>query len=346
MSRIKIEEPKFVGTMSTINLISALNWYHQNKESKDAQKYIQDYAKKNKISGRINTSKSYLTLGWLCRIVLNGNTLDEKSNRYIQTNIKKIMEKEVVVEEEVATTVTVSIQDRVREKVAEIAGELEGSIDDYIISKCKDNKSPFAIMQDKAKGMHANRIVEVFKKRRAEFDEVLHTKDNELRNAYSMSKPELKKIIAYIDQIIMDALKIAGEAKATRKPRKRKQKTASQLTAKVKYCVQSDEYKLKSIDPKEIIGATQLWVFNTKTRKLGVYHAMDMSGLAIKGTTITGFSEMKSVQKTLRKPEAILPDIVKGGKVFMRNVMESIRATEGKLTGRLNDDTILIRATK
>lgn len=346
MSRFKIEEPKYTGTMSSIELINALNWYHQNKENKDAQKYIQDYAKKNKIIGRINTSQSYLTLGWLCRISMNGNDIGDKAKEYINKNIQKTLEKEVVEIVETAPGVTFNIQERMREKVGEIAGEIEGAIDDYIESGFKENKSPFAIMQDKAKGMHANRIVDIFKKRRAEFDEVLHTKDSELRDAYSFNKTELKKMVAYLDQIIMDALKIAGEAKATRKPRKRKQKTPGQLTAKVKYCVQSDEYKLKSIDPKEVLGAAQLWVFNTKTRKLGVYHALDKSGLSIKGTSITDFSEMKSVQKTLRKPEKLLPEVVKGGKVFMRNVMESIRAAEGKLTGRLNEDIVLVRTMK
>ena len=243
-------------------------------------------------------------------------------------------------------TTVINIQTRMREKVAEIAGELEGAIDDYIESGFSETKSPFAIMQDKAKGMHAGRIVDIFKKRRIEFDEVLHTKDVELKDAYSFNKTQLKKIVAYIDQIIVDAMKIIGDSKATRKPRKRKQKTADQIVSKVKYCVESTEYKLKSIEPKEIIGVSQLWVFNVKTRKLGVYHALDASGLNIKGTTITGFSEMKSVQKTLRKPENMLPEVVKGGKVFMRNVMDTIRATEAKLNGRLNEDTVLIRTMK
>lgn len=342
--RFKVEEPKFKTTMTSIQMISSLNWYHQNKESKDAQKYIQDYAKRNKITGKLNTSQSYLTLGWLCRMSCNGNDIGQKGIDYINKNI---LGDSVDVEvKEKDTTNPINIQTRMREKVAEIAGEIEGSIDEYIESDFSEMKSPFAIMQDKAKGMHASRIIEIFKKRRAEFDEVMHTKDAELKNAYSFSKSELKKLVAYMDLIIVDAMKIVGESKATRKPRKRKQKSADQLVSKVKYCVESTEFKLKSIDPKEIIGVSQLWVFNVKTRKLGTYHALDASGLNIKGTTITGFSEMKSIQKTLRKPEKMLPEIVKGGKVFMRNVMETIRAAEGKLTGRLNDDTILIRVMK
>ena len=345
MSRFKIEEPMFSGQMTNIDIIKTLNWYHQNKENKDAQKYIQDYAKKHKIAGQINTTQSYLTLGWLCRISMNGNDIGDTANEYIKQNIKSTIQKKIeVVETE--SQPTFNIQDRMREKVAEIAGEIEGAIDDYFLSDFKESKSPFSIMHDKAKGMHANRIIEIFKKRRVEFDDVMHTKDTELRDAYAMNKTQLKKMIAYVDLIITDAMKIANEAKVTRKPRKRKQKSASELVSKIKICAGSEEYKIKSIDPKEVVGSSQLWVFNVKTRKLGVYHALDASGLSIKGTTITGFSEMKSVQKTLRKPENILPEVVKGGKVFMRTVMESIRATEGKLTGRLNSDTILLRTMK
>mgnify|MGYP006288644397 CR=1 FL=1 len=89
-----------------------------------------------------------------------------------------------------------------------------------------------------------------------------------------------------------------------------------------------------------------MWVFNVKTRKLGVYHALDSQGFGVKGTSLTNFSEMKSVQKTLRKPEAILPDVVKGSKVFLRNVMDSVNSKATSLTGRLNSDTILVKIIK
>jgi hypothetical protein len=55
---------------------------------------------------------------------------------------------------------------------------------------------------------------------------------------------------------------------------------------------------------------------------------------------------MKSVQKTLRKPEAILPEILKGSKVFLRNVIDTIKAKESCLNGRLNRDTILLKVIK
>ena len=341
-------EPKYEKLESQSEIATALNWYQSNKDTKDAVKYISDYAKKNKIKGRLDTSKVFTTTGFLCRIVTNGTIVSDEFKATLESNLKSVftMEpaKEVVVEK---TTPTVTIQDRINEKVSEIIGELEGAIDEFIITGCKVTRDPYGEMYATTKGMHTPRIIEWAKKRRQEYDEVLNTDDEQLKEGYSnFSRNELKKLVAYCDSIITAAMKIAEESKAGRKPRKRKSKTPEQLVTKLQYLKSSDEYKLESQDPKQIIGATSLWVFNVKTRKLGVYHALDSQGFGVKGTSLTNFSEMKSVQKTLRKPEAILPDVVKGAKVYLRNCIESVNSKASGLTGRLNSDTILIKIIK
>jgi hypothetical protein len=317
-------------------------------ENKDAQRYIQEYAKKHNIEGKLNTKKSYLTLAWLCRMQMNGNDIDHGVN-YIKKEIEDVMQEEVEEPEvKVETGPVITIQDRIREKVSECVGELEGQIDELVESAFKANVSPYAIMHTMdIKGIHANRVIDAFKIKRQEFDEVMNTDDKELKEGYSnFKKIELKKLVAYCDQVIMDGLKIAGAATKSRKPRKRKEKTPDQLVAKMKLCVEFAELNLKSVKPREIIGAMALWVYNTKTRKLGCYHAEDAGGFSVKGTSLTNFNETKSVQKKLRKPETTLPEVLNGGKVYLRNAMDNIRAVESALTGRINDDTILVRCIK
>ena len=341
-ARVRIDdEPRFTEPMSKLELVHTLNWYHQNKESKDALNYINLYTKKNKIQGKIDTSNGILTVGWLCRLVLNGNDIGDKGRAYIKKNL-------FFVDDTPAPVVVVdrgpSIQDRLNEKISEIAGDLEGAIDEVVTSKFNTMPSPFAIMQDRAKGMHANKLVDIFKKRRSEFDDVLNTKDADVREGYSnFTKPQLKKMVAYCDTIITDAMKIAGEAKVNRKPRKRKAKTPDQLVSKVQYCEKFDDLKLVSIKPKDMIGAMQLWVFNTKTRKLGVYHADDAGGFSVKGTTITNYTESKSISKTVRKPDQTLPEVLKAGKIALRNVLAGIATKESLLNGRINSDIVLLR---
>ena len=339
-------EPKFTTSdvLTEEQVGHTLTWYSQNKDGKSASKYTEDYLKKNKI--KYNTdglNKIVSTFGFLCRMKLRGAVLSEKHEIRFKQFLDKVKPEVVEVIDKPVTNV-ISIQDRINEKTLEVAGLLDASLDEYILGGFKKVPSPLSVMQDTIKSVHASRIIAIFKYDREEFLQVLDGTDEQLVEGYAKySKAEIKKIIAYHDLIISDALKITGTAKLNRKPRKRKAKSPEQLVSKVNVCIEDDTYKIKSISAKEIIGANQLWVFNTKTKKIGVYNADDSSGLSVKGSSIINFSERNSICKTLRKPETILPDILKGGKVFLRNVMSTIKAKEKGLTGRLNSDTILLK---
>jgi hypothetical protein len=346
-------EPKFTAEVSQIDLMKSLSWYAQNKDSKDAYKWACDFLKKkHKLDVSSVIKNQSPTFGFVCRIVSNGGVLSAKDQTWLDGEIENLKhslknrKQPVVVDE--PKIVVPNIQDRIREKASECIGELEGQLDDLIISKFSTEVSPYAVMHTlEIKGVHTKHISDWFKTKRIEFDDVLHTADAELKEGYSnFSKPQLKKLVAWCDQVILDCGKIAGEAVKSRKPRKRKTKTPEQLVAKVKVMDEHKEFKLKSVPAKDIIGAMQLWVFNTKNRKLGCYHAIDADGLSIKGSSIINFNESKSVQKTLRKPEATLPEILKGGKVYLRSALDGIRAVESGLTGRLNADIILVRVVK
>jgi hypothetical protein len=341
------KEPKFSGELSQTQLTQALSWYAQNRDSKDATKYAIEYFKKKlKIQAPDGLKSQPSTFGFVCRIVSLGGVLNDSNNTWFNDIIKKLQEEIPVAK--MTTTTVVSIQDHIKRKASDCIGELEGQIDELITSDFKANVSPYATMTGMdAKGAHTKFIIEHFKTRRAEYDDVLTTTDDDVKEAYSnFTKSQLKKLIAYCDQVIVDGMKLAGEAVKTRKPRKRKAKSAEQLIAKLNYAKDFAELKLVSIDPKTIVGTSSLWVYNTKTRKLGVYHALDAAGLNVKGSTIQNFAESKSIQKKLRKPEVTLPEVLKAGKVALRNVLTDIRAVESVLTGRINVDTILLRVSK
>ena len=343
-------EPKIVGELSQSELTSTLSWYSQNKDRKDSLKFAADYLRKHhKITAASTLKSKGSTFGFICRILTNGGTLPSENQLWFEKEIEEIKQ-EVLSEKpvQVSDKVVVNIQERVREKASECIGELEGQLDDLIVSNFKANNSPYGTFHRfTLKGAHVKYVVDHFKAKRQEFDFVLNTDDKDVKEGYSnFSKPQLKKLIAYCDQVILDCGKISEDSVKSRKPRKRKTKTPEQLVSKVKVCEEFKELNLKSIDVKSILGATQLWVYNTKYRKIGLYQAEDAGGFTIKGTTILNFNESKSIQKRLRKPEVSLPQLLSGGKVFLRNFMESIRAVESPLNGRLNQDIILLKVTK
>jgi len=175
----------------------------------------------------------------------------------------------------------------------------------------------------------------------------------QLKEGYShLKKADIAKKRKAVDAINAELDFIIDQAKATRKPRKPKQRSAGKVVEKLKFSKADPKYSLASIDPTLIVGANELWVFNVKTRKLGKYIASnidpkglarDGTGLSVKGTTIIGFDENTSIQKTLRKPADQLKEFKNSGKVALRKFMDEIATTDTKLNGRCNPDTVLLK---
>jgi hypothetical protein len=105
----------------------------------------------------------------------------------------------------------------------------------------------------------------------------------------------------------------------------------------------NEPLKLVSVSPTDIIGSTELWVYNTKSRKLGKYVSAEYQTLSVKGTSIINFNENLSICKTLRKPEEKLKEFKAAGKVQLRKFLDDINATDTKMNGRLNEETILLK---
>ena len=182
-----------------------------------------------------------------------------------------------------------------------------------------------------------------------------HTQDmwTQLKEGYNhIKKADIKKLRTAIEELMTALDFVIESAKATRKPRKAKPKSATKLVEKLKYLKTDAKYSLASVNPVDVVGANELWVFNVKTRKLGKYVAANIdpkgmkregSGLSVKGTTIIGFDETQSIQKTLRKPEEQLKAFKSAGKVALRKFLDEIATTDTKLNGRCNPDTVLLK---
>ena len=241
-----------------------------------------------------------------------------------------------------------SIQERVRDAAINMTAELEDAIESFQEDPDAFDPKSFKVLNllraKQVKAAHARFIKGFYQRNHDELVEAATTKDEQLKEGYShLSKANLKKITAFYADILSACDMLAQEAKINKKPRAKKPTDKAKVVAKMKYLKQDDKLKLVSINPQDIIGSKELWVFNTKTRKLGKYVTSEFSELNVKGTTITGFDEHKSVAKTLRKPEEQLKEFKSAGKVALRKFLEDIKAVDIKLNGRINEDTILLK---
>jgi hypothetical protein len=158
---------------------------------------------------------------------------------------------------------------------------------------------------------------------------------------------EMKAFITIHDQAISDIERWSKIKQGEKKARKPRAMSVERMIKKLQYKKQDSKYKLQSIDPILIPRCQQIWVFNTKTRKLAQYNAISRNGILIKGTTLKDFDTGASVSKTVRKPEQILSKIITtDGKIALRNMWDSIKTLETKANGRINSDTILLKVLK
>ena len=117
----------------------------------------------------------------------------------------------------------------------------------------------------------------------------------------------------------------------------------SQSTKNINYKITDTEYHLTSVNPELIVGAMQLWTFNTKTKEITKYEAEDRAGLGVKGTTIQNFGKYSASKKIGNKTEYFLDRIQEGGKIVLSKVLDEVNTKSSKPTGRINEHTILLR---
>ena len=259
--------------------------------------------------------------------------------------------------EEKKDTAQPSIQERLREAAARMTDELEDAYEKFQTDPDSFDPKAFKVLNllkgKGAKAAHARIIKNFYIHDLEEISEAIAGRDEDLKEAYShRTKAQLKKLQTFLQDIDGACTMLMQEAKVERKPRAKKAKPVEKIIEKLKYKKSDEPLKLVSVNPADIVGANELWVYNVKTRKIGKYVAAnidpkglgrDGSGLSVKGTTIIGFDENLSVQKTLRKPEEQLNEFKAAGKVALRKFLDDIRAVDIKLNGRVNEDTVLLK---
>jgi len=236
----------------------------------------------------------------------------------------------------------ISIQDRLQGKVEDYISAVEGQVDDFIDSDYKMKYDVYNHMLEiGCKAAHARKMRPFYVDCYNELVDVYNADDEYYVEAWSHLKPKYhKKMMDFYGIIVDDLDRIIKNSTAQRKPRKKKTLSATRLVKTLKYQQEFTELKLVSVNPEKIIGANELWVYNTRYKTLGVYHAVNtVRGLSVKGCTIQHFDEDTSVQKTARKPKDILSVL---NKRSLKKQLNNMKTKEQTMTGRINAQTILL----
>jgi hypothetical protein len=334
-------------------------YYNYFYNQKDFKKYVVEWMKNPEHGFTADDVKTFqrspdraieMTACSLVKAHKQGMPFRGRHVEYIKESIARAINStaEEVIEEEVAEAPKAyvpTIQDRMNEKTADTIGELEGHYDEFI-NNPKYNFSPYEyLVVNNVPQSQLTKYEEVYQARFDELKLAVEKTDEQITEGYSHYKAaDFKRIMGFIDQILNDIIQYRGLKRATKKVRAPKSVSKEKVVSKLKFAKEDKVLRLVSINPADIVGAQELWVYNSKTRKLGKYVADSLKGpLNVNGTGIIGFDEHKSTSKTLRKPADTLKEFSKATKIQLRKFIEDIKATETKLNGRINTDTILLK---
>ena len=333
-------------------------YYNYFYSQKDCKKYVVEWMRstteftKDEIRAFERANDKWLPMT-ACSLIMahrKGMPFRARHIEYLDKALLEVIErsKGEVEDDPIATPEQVAlrptIQDRLNEKMSEVLGEIEGVFDDVITGNPTSFKAYDFLTVNKVPQAQLNRYAEFFLKRRQEMESARKKEDAQLVEAYRHFKAaDYKRVFAWIDDYIAGVEQYRDVKKATKKARVKKAPSKEKVVSKLKYAKDDKALKIVSINPADILGAQELWVYNNKTRKLGKYVAANYQTLGIKGTTIVGFDEEKSVAKTLRKPDEQLKEFARAGKVTLRTFLKDIKAVEVKLNGRISTDVLLLK---
>jgi len=293
------------------------------------------------------------TLAAICKVVMDGANWEIETKAWADNKVIEILETGSKIADEVEKSEepkkVINIQDRLKDIKNDIVGDIEAMEDELI----RTGKLPSTNILTWLRGKNVPQqiisdIERFYAEKLAFYREAREGKDEQLKEGFAhYKKKDWDNWIKWLENVVSDLSDYKRVKIAARKVPMRKPPAPEKVVRKLKFLREFAELGLTSVRATEIVGANQLWIYNVKTRKLGVYNASTIDQqLSVKGSTVIGWDPKTSVAKTLRKPVEQLKQFADSGKVQLRTFLDKIKATEIKLNGRTNDQVILLKAIK
>lgn len=326
------------------SMMRATNYLNVTYDAKARMSWIKARFPKAKFGE--HSDLDFRTLSTLIRLQDNGNALSDAHIALIDVEYNRLLAKstdKVKIVEVVVSAPKASIQEKMDTKVSEFLAEFAALVDGYATDRTIPNVARL-INSMGIRGPMVNKVAARVQNTMAELREAIEGQDKQLVEGYSQfKKAELKKLLGIYESLIA----ALGQAKVTtvRKTRAVKVKPPAVIAKWVKFCAEDTELKLKSINPAQAVGASEIWTYNNKVRKITCYKATEGATLTFKGTSLLNFDVEKSVIKTVRKPEGLTKLVGQGTRAW-NAFLKTITTKPGIVKGRFGEDTLILSVMK
>ena len=174
-----------------------------------------------------------------------------------------------------------------------------------------------------------------------------HFKDSLTDAMQHKSDPYVESTIDQLVLVVNILAGASGNATVAAYNSAKVDRKAVKAAENVVYKTIDSDTDIASLNPAQVPGSTIAVIYNTKDRKVFVYHATVGETLNIKGTKLINFDETRSFAKTLRKPKVILQSLRSA--VTTRRievVFDDINGKNHPVTGKVTKEMIIVKVFK
>ncbi|NBO70795.1 MAG: hypothetical protein EBU66_10325 [Bacteroidetes bacterium] len=338
---------------------AALNWYSYIVEAKDCRAFLIDWFKtdkdKLKTLSKIPDKLIPRTYANTARIAMRGFPVTDEHKSRIWEKVQETANKRIKLEEDDDTTAEPVI------KIAKvlplapnfIVSDIDDEIENLIIGE--ENKTMGQILMPyRMTDKHYLECIAKIEPMLAEFNDLaearrlpkgqLTPEQQQLLEGYEhLTGMKIVKDIAKLLESYINDLKKSHISKQVAKVKKKKPKDKTKLIKNIKFLQQDDTLGITSVDPINLLNCSEVWTFDTKTRKISKFYSPIGGGITVKGAALIGFQESMSSCKLLRKPDVQLKEFTELKKNDLTKWYSSVKSKDAPVRARLTATTLILK---
>ena len=337
----------------------ALSWYNLIADQKDCRAFLVDWFKgdadKLKALGQISDRLLPRTYANSARIAMRGFPLtDEHKSRIWEKVEERVSKKIALIDDDapapepvvkvvkkplIVTSFIVSDVDDEIEKL--INGEDTRNIAQILMPYRLTDKN-YLDCVDKIQPILAE-FAELVEVRRLPKGQLTDSQEQLLESyAHLTSMKSVKDIVKLLESYISD-LKKSYVSKQVAKVRKKKPKDKSKLVQNLKFLKDDAALGVTSVEPINLLNCSEVWTFDTKTRKISKYFSPVSGSITVKGASLVGFDENFSNSRLLRKPETQVKEFSELKKNDLTKWYSAVKSKSGPVRARLTSTTLILK---
>lgn len=354
-------EPIWVDNYEPTNyqseLGNALNWYNYITDQKDCRAFLVDWFKgdKDKLKALAKVPDKLLprTYANTARIALRGFPVSDEHKARIWQKVEEVANKRIKLEDDDNAEPVVKVTRALPLAPNFIVSDVDDEIENLIIGEEPKNIAQI-LMPYRMTDKHYLECIAKIEPMLEEFNLLVEARrlpksqltdvQVQILEGYEhlSGMKIVKDIVKLLESYITD-LKKSHIGKQVAKVRKKKPKDKTKLVKNIKYLAQDTELGITSVEPINLLNCSEVWAYDTKTRKLSKFYSPIGGGITVKGAALVGYEESMSTSRLLRKPEVQLKEFSEMKKNDLTKWYSAIKSKSGPVRARLTATTLILK---